>query len=88
MFAFAFVKNKPGKPVSSLVGSLLLFLKIYVLKIEQNIKATEKYFSTLNSSVPSQIEHRVAVFSKTFYRPRQRKNPSRSPLISQEVKCD
>ena len=41
-----FVKNKPGKLVSSLVGCLLLFLKIYVLKIgkiaEENIKATEK----------------------------------------------
>ena len=41
-----FVKNKPRKLVSSLVGCLLLFLKIYVLKIgeiaEENIKTTEK----------------------------------------------
>ena len=31
-----FVKNKPRKLVSSLVGCLLLFLKIYVLKIGGN----------------------------------------------------
>ena len=31
LFAFAFVKNKPGKLLSSFVGCLLLFLKIYVL---------------------------------------------------------
>ena len=30
----------------------------------------------------------VAVFSKTFYLLRQQKEPLRSPLISQEVKCD
>ena len=34
------------------------------------------------------VEHRVAVFSKTFYLLRQQKLPSRSPLISQEVKRD
>ena len=38
LFAFAFVKNKPGKLVSSLVGCLLLFLKIYVLKIGGNCR--------------------------------------------------
>ena len=35
-FPSLFVKNKPGKLVSSLVGCLLLFLKIYVLKIGVN----------------------------------------------------
>ena len=44
---YAFVKSKPRKLVSSLVACLLLFLKIYVLKIgakmaEENIKTTEK----------------------------------------------
>ena len=38
LFAFAFSKNKPGKLVSSLVGCLLLFLKIYVLKIGGNCR--------------------------------------------------
>ena len=33
-----FVKNKPRKLVSSLVGCLLLFLKIYVLKIGGNCR--------------------------------------------------
>ena len=33
-----FVKNKQGKLVSSLVGCLLLFLKIYVLKIGGNCR--------------------------------------------------
>ena len=33
-----FVKNKPRKLVSSLVGCLLLFLKIYVLKIGENCR--------------------------------------------------
>ena len=41
-----FVKSMPGKLLSSLVGCLLLFLKIFVLNIgeiaEENIKATEK----------------------------------------------
>ena len=36
LFAFAFCKYKPGKLVSSLVSCLLLFLKIYVLKIGEN----------------------------------------------------
>ena len=36
-----FAKNMPGKLVSSLVGCLLLFLKIYVLKIGGNCR--EKY---------------------------------------------
>ena len=38
LFAFAFVKNKPRKLVSSLVGCLLFFLKIYVLKIGGNCR--------------------------------------------------
>ena len=33
-----FVKNKPGKLVSLLVGCLLLFLKVYVLKIGENCR--------------------------------------------------
>ena len=33
-----FVKYKPGKLVSSLFGCLLLFLKIYVLKIGENCR--------------------------------------------------
>ena len=37
-FPSLFVKNKPRKLVSSIVGRLLLFLKIYVLKIGGNCR--------------------------------------------------
>ena len=54
-----FLKNKPGKLVSSLVGCLLLFLKIYVF-IRRNLPSKilrqrkNRNFSKLNLSVPSQ----------------------------------
>ena len=55
-----FVKNKPRKLVSSLVGCFLLFLKIYVLKIGGKLprkilrQRKNRDFSILNSRAPSQ----------------------------------
>ena len=82
-----FVKNKPGKLVSSLRGWLFAYVFENLCtenrgKLSRKILRQHKNrnFSILNSSAPSQkVEHRVAVFSKTFYLLRQQKKPSRSP---------
>ena len=69
--------------MSSLIGCLLLFLKIYVLKIGENYRGKHKGNRKLEISVfeirarldkiIKLVEHRVAVFSKTFYLLRQQK---------------
>ena len=78
-FPSLFVKNKPGKLVSSLVGCLLLIYTENRGKLARKIlrRRKNRNYSILNLRAPSQIiklvKHRVAVFSKTFSLPLQQK---------------